>query len=94
VVAADVFIYIGDLSGVFRGARGALRRGGVFCFSVEASEEQDFVLRTTLRYAQSSAYLRRLAQEHGFVLEAIESQVIRQQDGIDVTGYLALMRCA
>jgi predicted TPR repeat methyltransferase len=93
-VAADVFIYIGDLSGVFHGARGALRRGGAFCFSVEAGDEQDFVLRATLRYAQSAAYLRRLADDHGFVLDAIESQIIRQQDGIDVIGYLVLLRCS
>jgi predicted TPR repeat methyltransferase len=93
-VAADVFIYIGNLSGVFHGVRDALRRGGVFCFSVKASEDQDFVLRTTLRYAQSAAYLRRLADDHGFVLETIESQVIRQQEGIDVIGYLAILRCS
>jgi predicted TPR repeat methyltransferase len=93
VVAADVFVYIGDLSGVFQGVRGALRDGGFFGFSVEAGEEQDFVLRATLRYAQSAAYLRRLVDDHGFILETIEKQVIRQQDGIDVSGHLALLRC-
>jgi predicted TPR repeat methyltransferase/Flp pilus assembly protein TadD len=91
-VATDVFIYIGDLSSVFRGARCALRDGGFFGFSVEASEAQDFVLRATCRYAHSVAYLRKLAEDHGFVLETIESRVIRQQDGSDVVGYLAMLR--
>jgi predicted TPR repeat methyltransferase len=66
---------------------------GLFAFSVEISEEQDFVLRATLKYAHSGAYLRRLAKDHGFVLEAIESKLIRQENGIDVVGYLSVLRC-
>jgi predicted TPR repeat methyltransferase len=91
-VAADVLVYIGDLSRVFQHVRGALRKGGVFGFSVEASEEQDFVLRSTLRYAHSAAYLRRLSHDHGFVLETIEPKVLRQEDGNDVVGQIAILR--
>jgi predicted TPR repeat methyltransferase len=91
-VAADVLIYIGDLSGVFHGVRGVLREGGLFAFSVEACEGQDFVLKATRRYAHSRTYLRKLAEDHGFVFETLESQVIRQQDGIDVVGDLAILR--
>jgi predicted TPR repeat methyltransferase len=94
VVATDVFIYIGDLSQVFQGVRGALREGGRLCFSVEASEEQEFVLIAACRYAHSIAYLQTLADDYGFVLETIESHVIRQQEEIDVPGYLALLRCS
>jgi predicted TPR repeat methyltransferase len=92
--AADVFVYIGDLSGAFRGVRGALRDGGFFCFSVEISEQQDFALKANLKYAHSDAYLRRLAKDHGFVVEMIESRVIRQDGGTDVVGYLAVLRCS
>jgi predicted TPR repeat methyltransferase len=91
-VAADVFIYIGDLSAVFAGVRGALRPGGFFAFSVEASEQHDFVLGSSLRYAQSAEYLRRLADEHGFILETVQPQVIRQQDEMDVPGYSVMLR--
>jgi predicted TPR repeat methyltransferase len=93
-VAADVFVYIGDLSRVFHEVRGALRDGGLFGFSVEASEGQDFVLRSTLRYAHSAAYLRTLSQHHGFILETIESKVLRQEDGNDVVGHIAMLRRA
>ena len=92
-VAADVFIYIGDLSSVFRGVRAALRDGGLFCFSVEATDQSDYVLRSTLRYAQSSDYLRRLAEQNAFVVEVIESQPIRQEYDQDIEGYYAIMRC-
>jgi len=93
-VASDVFVYIGDLSKVFHDVRAALREGGFFGFSVEASDDQDFVLRTTRRYAHSRTYLRKLAEDHGFVFETIESQVIRQQDGLDVVGDLVILRSA
>ena len=92
VVAADVFVYIGDLSAVFAGVRGALRQGGHFTFSVEASEQHDFVLGTSLRYAHSADYLRRLADDHGFALAVIEPTVVRQQDGMDVPGHIAMLR--
>jgi predicted TPR repeat methyltransferase len=92
VVGTDVFLYIGDLSGVFQGVRGALREGGLFGFSVEISEERDFVLRSNRHYAHSGAYLKKLAQDHGFVFETIETQVIRQHDGSNVVGYLAVLR--
>jgi predicted TPR repeat methyltransferase len=92
VLAADVFVYLGDLSGLFQEAGRVLRPGGLFGFSVEADENRDFVLRSTLRYAHSAAYLRRLAHRHGFVVETIAPEVLRQEDGNDVVGHLAVLR--
>ena len=74
--------------------RGALRDGGLFGFSVEATDEDDFVLLTTLRYAHSVPYLEKLARDHRFVLERVEARVIRQEHEVDVNGYLAVMRCS
>jgi predicted TPR repeat methyltransferase len=92
-VAADVFVYLGDLSAVFEAVRRALREDGLFCFSVEAADGVDFVLRGTLRYAQSNDYLRRLAAQHRFKVEKLESQPVRQENGTDIDGYLVVMRC-
>ena len=94
VVATDVFIYVGDLSQVFRGVRGALGAHGLFGFSVEASDEEDLILRPSRRYAHSAAYLRKLAENHGFVLETIESQAIREHGGDDLAHYITVMSCA
>jgi predicted TPR repeat methyltransferase len=90
--AADVFVYIGDLSEVFQAVRSRLRPGGFFCFSVEAGGEEDFVLQTSLRYAHSAAYVRKLAEDHGFAPDVIESSVIRHDGGAQVLGHLALLR--
>ena len=59
VVAADVFVYLGDLSLVFPAVRRSLSNGGLFCFSVEATAEGDFTLRNTMRYAHSIGYLQK-----------------------------------
>ena len=91
-VAADVFVYLGDLSEVFQAVRCRLRPGGLFCFSVEAGAEEDFALGTNLRYAHSAGYLRKLAQDHGFKLEAIESSIIRHENATEVLGHLAVLR--
>jgi predicted TPR repeat methyltransferase len=93
-VAADVLVYLGDLSLVFQGVGRALRAGGLFCFSVEATGENDFVLRSTLRYAHSIGYLRKLADHNQFVVETIEPQIVRRDSGADINGYLAVMRCS
>jgi predicted TPR repeat methyltransferase len=91
-VATDVFIYVGDLSPVFPAVRRSLREGGLFCFSVEATDEADFVLRSTLRYAHSIGYLDKLARQHRFAVETIEPQVIRRGVEADIDGYHVVMR--
>jgi len=93
IVAADVFIYVGALEGVFAGAARALRPKGVFCFSVEDVADVDaprgYVLRESLRYAHSMGYIRMLAEQHGFSVTAHERQPLRQDQGKPVPGLFA-----
>ena len=93
-VAADVFVYIGDLDGVFAAGAGALRPGGLFAFSVEACSdgEGDFRLGATRRYAHSLAYLQRLAAAHGFAVESSRRCAIRKENDQEVEGLLMVMR--
>ena len=95
-VAADVFVYIGDLAEVFRTAAAALRAGGLFAFSVEAcaDAEGDFRLGPTRRYAHSLAYLQRLAAAHGFAVERAQHSVIRKESDQGVDGLLVVLRRA
>jgi predicted TPR repeat methyltransferase len=91
-VAADVFVYIGDLSEVFTGMRKVLRPGGWFGFSVEAGDGTDFILRPSHRFAHSLDYLRRLAASEGFMIRSLESRVLRKNRGTDVPGHLVIMQ--
>jgi predicted TPR repeat methyltransferase len=94
VISTDVFIYIGDLAPVFQSVRSALRNNGLFCFSIEASPDDDVVFRESFHFAHSAAYIRRLAQQHGFSIEELEAVVIRQDGESPIDGYLAVLRCA
>lgn len=86
VVAADVFIYIGDLQEIVREVRRLLRPGGLFAFSVEVCEAGEFQLQPTGRFAQSRAYVEGLAARHGLRLLAREAADVRS--GIEGDLYL------
>lgn len=92
VVAADVFVYLGDLSAVFAGVRRVLRPGGRFLFSVEAAVDAEVELGTSRRYRHALPYLLRLAAERGLALERTESRVLRRNLDADVPGHLLLLR--
>nr|WP_315394803.1 tetratricopeptide repeat protein [uncultured Duganella sp.] len=91
-VAADVFVYIGDLAPVFGAVQRALKPGGRFCFSVEAGDGDDFTLRPTNRYAHSKAYLERLARATGFEVLAAEPIAARQENGAAIAGHAMMLR--
>jgi predicted TPR repeat methyltransferase len=90
IVAADVFIYVGALEGVFREAARVLRRGGSFAFSTEEQSGPDYVLRPSGRYAQAEAYIRRLA-EPAFDVLCADPVVIRAERGNPVPGRLYVL---
>lgn len=92
LVAADVLVYVGDLVPVFAAAHHALCRGGLLLFSVEQDATKDFVLREAGRYAHSPVYVRMLAAQHGFMVQAEEAAVLRQNLGADVPGGLYALR--
>ena len=93
VVAADVFIYIGDLAPVFEGIARVLEPGGIFCFSTErADDERDFELRTSLRYGQSERYVRRLASEYGFEVVDTLQHPLREDKQASIAGLYAYLR--
>jgi predicted TPR repeat methyltransferase len=86
VLAADVFIYVGDLVAVFAGVRRVLARQGVFAFSVELSSGAELALLPSLRYAHSEAYVRRLAAEHGLQVKEVTQAPIRKDQQKPIQG--------
>jgi len=87
ILAADVFIYVGDLATVFRSVRRILEPGGCLAFTVElAKEGRDIQLLPSLRYAHSEAYIRRLADAAGFTGVRISKAPIRRDQTTPIMG--------
>lgn len=90
VVAADVFIYVGDLALIFASVARVLAPGGVFALSVEGLEEGDYKLQPTGRYSHSPGYLRSLAAQTGLQERRLERARIRCEARGQAEGWLAL----
>lgn len=91
IVAADVFIYIGDLDAIFAHVPRVLRSGGLFAFSIEEQDERDYLLLPTGRYAQSDAYIRRLAGG-SLAVECADATTVRMESGHPIRGRLYVLR--
>ncbi len=94
ILAADVFIYIGDLRGVFTSIRSALRPGGLFAFTIEVWDgPEDYRLLPTRRYAQSPVYIETLARESGLQPVGHREATLRLGEGLEaVRGMVFVMR--
>jgi predicted TPR repeat methyltransferase len=94
VLAADVFIYVGDLRPVFRALQRVMTHG-VFCFTVEtlaASDPAEQRLLPSLRYAHAPAALGRLADAHGFDVAAMLRAPVREEQRAAVDGLYVYLR--
>ncbi len=92
IVAADVLVYIGDLAPVFRAALAAIRPDGLFAFSVQRTDDTDFILGAECRYSHRADYVRAVAADVGFDVTEIAPAVSRVEAGKDVPGLIAVLR--
>lgn len=91
VVAADVFVYIGDLEAIFANCARVVQSGGLFAFSVQRGEGANWSVGADLRFAHSRAYLEGLASAHGFAVAIMDDASTRKDAGVDVPGLVAVL---
>lgn len=92
VIAADVLVYLGDLTKLFAAARARLKPDGLWLFTTEKSDSEDFGLGEKRRYRHSENYLRRLAEAHGFDVASLIECVTRYEAGVAVPSWAAALR--
>jgi len=92
VLAADVFVYFGDLAPAFALIKEALQPGGWFAFSVETADGDGYAILPSNRYAHAPAYVERVAAAAGFGIVETSTAALRQEHGQDVPGRLFLLR--
>ncbi len=90
ISAADVFVYLGALDAAIANAFKVLRPGGWMFFSCEDTPDDgpDFVVRKSMRYAQSQKYVKRLLEASGFAEASIESLQLRMEQDEAISGFL------
>lgn len=88
-IAADVFVYIGELTSIFSEIKKhSPDAGSTFVFSVEHTEEPDFHLQPSGRYAHSSAYIQALCEKHGLTILSEKIRDLRKDRGEWIKGRL------
>jgi len=105
VVAADVFVYVGDLQPALSAASRSLTAQGAVAFSTEAPPragsanekeskvpEGGYKLAETGRYMHTASYVRSTAEACGLRLCKRANVVLRKNGGKPVHGHLHLLR--
>jgi predicted TPR repeat methyltransferase len=90
-ISTDVFVYIGDLSDVFRLIKSRNKIGGKLAFSTEDYDGDDFFLEQSGRYSHSKKYIEGLCEKFGYKLRHFETQALRKEKGEYITGGLYLL---
>jgi predicted TPR repeat methyltransferase len=92
LLAADVLGYVGELSGLFAAAGGAMKQGGYFALSVEKLQGEDFKLLESRRFAHSLAYVQRMAREAGMEIVQVSDEVLRLEARKPIEGMILVVR--
>jgi predicted TPR repeat methyltransferase len=93
VLAADVFIYVGDLAPVIAAAARALEPGGFFAFTAQRAMEGAYKIGPDLRFFHSDAYVSDVVHAAGMRVCLMEPVSARRDAGFDVPG-LIVVACA
>ncbi len=89
-VAADAFVYLGDLAPVMAAVALALAPSGLLVFTVE-SGEAPFALAPTMRFRHSDAHVRQAAAAAGLSIAHFAAASTRREAGAEAEGRLVAL---
>src|SRR5581483_4450123 len=90
VIAADVFVYVSDLTPVMQGVASVLAPAGLFAFTVETHSGDGVLLRETLRHAHGAPHVREAVRGAGLTLLQLTEVSTRTEKGEPVPGLLGV----
>ena len=85
ILAADVFVYIGDLKAIFAECARVLQPGGLTAFTLQKGGA-DVSLGADLRYAHGAQHIAELAKAAGLQVEKSADVSTRRECGQDMPG--------
>ena len=90
-LAADVFVYCGDLHPVVAAATAALAPGGLLAFTAQRGNDSEPVrLGDDLRVSHSAGHLRGAIEAAGLLVRHLADVSTRRENGIDMPGLVAV----
>jgi predicted TPR repeat methyltransferase len=90
VIAADVFVYLGDLSPTFHQSARVLKPGGLLAFTVQSHDGEGIAVGQDRRFAHAEAWLRDKLDEAGLRPVLMELQSTRIDRGRPVPGLIVV----
>jgi len=90
ILAADLFVYVGDISPLLNAAARALAPGGLLAFTVEAEPGDGFHLGETLRFRHSLGYVSRTLGEARLTALTMETASARREAGVAAPGLVVV----
>jgi len=91
IVATDVFIYLGEVSKIFKNIKNRSKSSGHFSFSTEHSDKEKYYLEKSGRYSHSRDYIERLCIIHGFEIKHFQVQNLRKEKSGYIKGGLYIL---
>lgn len=94
IISADTLVYFGDLAGVCKAVRGALKDGGKFIFTLERANdmggEAGYQINPHGRFSHCEAYIRSNLTAAGLSVAELSQELLRYEAGLPVNGFLVV----
>ena len=79
-IALDVFIYVGELTKIFKTVRNCCNKNSLFIFSIETQEEDGYSLLKSARYSHSDNYILNIASDGFKVIDSQEVSLRKEKE--------------
>ena len=90
-ISTDVFVYVGNLSEVFRLIKSRNKKPGKLVFSTEHTENDGFHLEKSGRYSHSKRYIESLCEKFSYSISHFSETNLRKEKGAFLTGGIYLL---
>jgi predicted TPR repeat methyltransferase len=90
VIAADVFVYLGELRPAFSQSARVLKQGGLLAFTVQSHAGEGVVVGADRRFAHDEGWLRERLAQAGLRPVLVEAASTRQDRGEAVPGLIVV----
>ena len=92
ILATDVLGYIGKLEQIFMNIYTIADPGAFFCFSIEKTENINYLLRPSGRFAHSFDYIEEICGQTGWKIKNYNTTNLRREKDQWIEGILCIVR--